>query len=207
MLNRTADENTKENPLAANATENDSEPEVENTTSILNDPDENYQDQDSNQDDNSTKHVETIRLELNEKNTDKEIINPKGETITAPNDSSRDKVLYPYNESDVDYIRLTDENLIDNEQAETSPVPPPIILEKSKSTVSLLPDFVHDFLASSMPAKQKCEPQSMLEKIRKERLYPRHPTTRDYHLLQTQAPSFLQRLSLAGEFAVLNQFD
>ncbi|XP_072942090.1 ER degradation-enhancing alpha-mannosidase-like protein 2 [Epargyreus clarus] len=64
----------------------------------------------------------------------------------------------------------------------------------------ILPKVLQEFLSSEWKARSKCEPQHMLERIRKEKRYPDHPHVDQYQLLLTPAPSFLERISLAGEF-------
>lgn len=155
-----------------------------------------------NQEENSTKNVETIGLQFNGLNTDRELIDPKGETITASDDSSASKKTYPLNVSVTDYRDVSENS--SRELNEDRPIPPPVIKDKIKNPVSLWPDFVQGLLINSFPEKVKCEPQTLLEKIRKEKLYPKHPASQDYHLLQTPAPSFLRRISLGGEFVIGN---
>lgn len=158
--------------------------------------------QKENQEENSTKNVETIGLQFNGLNTDKELIDPKGETITASDDSSTAKKTYPLNVSVTDYTEVSENST--SEQNDERPVPPPVMKDKIKNPVSLWPDFVQGLLINSFPEKVKCEPQTLLEKIRKEKLYPKHPASQDYHLLQTPVPSFLRRISLGGEFVIGN---
>lgn len=71
---------------------------------------------------------------------------------------------------------------------------------RGKETLKMLPKVIQDFLNNDWKTKPRCEPQRMLEKIRKEKRYPDHPDVDRYELLSTPAPSFLQRISLAGEF-------
>ena len=78
---------------------------------------------------------------------------------------------------------------------------------KAKETFKLLPKVIQDFLSSDWKSKSKCEPQHMLERIRKEKRYPPHPDGGKYELLLTPAPSFLQRISLAGEFLNKKQLE
>lgn len=73
-------------------------------------------------------------------------------------------------------------------------------LSTSKSAFKLLPKVLQDFLNNDWKSKSKCEPQRMIERIREEKRYPEHPDAGKYELLKTSAPSFLQRISLAGEF-------
>ncbi|KAG6450711.1 ER degradation-enhancing alpha-mannosidase-like protein 2 [Manduca sexta] len=76
----------------------------------------------------------------------------------------------------------------------------PPSVTKAKETIKMLPKVIQDFLNSDWKSKPKCEPQRMLERIRKEKKYPDHPDVNKYQYLLTPAPSFLQRISLAGEF-------
>ncbi|CAH1635327.1 unnamed protein product [Spodoptera littoralis] len=78
---------------------------------------------------------------------------------------------------------------------------------KAKETFKILPKVLQDFLNSDWKSKSKCEPQHMLERIRKEKRYPNHPDVDKYELLLTPAPSFLQRISLAGEFLNKKQLE
>lgn len=78
---------------------------------------------------------------------------------------------------------------------------------KAKETFKILPKVIQDFLSSDWKSKTKCEPQHMLERIRKEKRYPDHPDVGKYELLLTPAPSFLQRISLAGEFLNKKQLE
>lgn len=78
---------------------------------------------------------------------------------------------------------------------------------KAKETFKILPKVLQDFLNSDWKSKSKCEPQHMLERIRKEKRYPNHPDADKYELLLTPAPSFLQRISLAGEFLNKKQLE
>lgn len=78
---------------------------------------------------------------------------------------------------------------------------------KAKETFKILPKVIQDFLNSDWKTKSKCEPQRMLERIRKEKRYPEHPDVGKYELLLTPAPSFLQRISLAGEFLNKKQLE
>ncbi|KOB68599.1 alpha-1,2-Mannosidase [Operophtera brumata] len=71
---------------------------------------------------------------------------------------------------------------------------------RTTNAFKLLPKVIQDFLNNDWKTKPKCEPQRVLERIRKEKRYPDHPDESRYELLLTAAPSFLQRISLAGEF-------
>ncbi|XP_049888120.1 ER degradation-enhancing alpha-mannosidase-like protein 2 isoform X2 [Pectinophora gossypiella] len=78
---------------------------------------------------------------------------------------------------------------------------------RQKEVFKLLPKVIQDFLNNDWKTKPKCEPQYMLERIRREKLYPDHPDVDRYELLLTPAPSFLQRISLAGEFLNKKQLE
>ncbi|XP_014361809.2 ER degradation-enhancing alpha-mannosidase-like protein 2 [Papilio machaon] len=78
---------------------------------------------------------------------------------------------------------------------------------KAKEAIKILPKVIQDYLNNDWKRKPKCEPQYMLERIRKEKLYPDHPDVDKYELLLTPAPSFLQRISLAGEFLNKKQLE
>lgn len=80
--------------------------------------------------------------------------------------------------------------------------------KKAKATFNLLlPKVIQDFLNNDWKSKPKCEPQHMLERMRKEKKYPNHPDIDKYQLLLTPAQSFLQRISLAGEFLRKKQLE
>lgn len=92
------------------------------------------------------------------------------------------------------------------------PQSPPELLQtpsesKAKETFKILPKVIQDFLNSDWKSKPKCEPQHMLERIRKENRYPAHPDVNKFELLLTPAPSFLQRISLAGQFLNKKQLE
>lgn len=79
---------------------------------------------------------------------------------------------------------------------------------KAKATFNLLlPKVIQDFLNNDWKLKPKCEPQRLLERIREEKRYPDHPDTDKYELLLTPSQSFLQRISLAGEFLSKKQLE
>lgn len=92
-----------------------------------------------------------------------------------------------------------DDIIVQQKPVAIQPINPPSTT-KSKDTFKMLPKVIQDFLNSDWKSRPKCEPQKMLEKIRKEKLYPDHPDVHKYKFLMTPAPSFLQRISLAGEF-------
>ncbi|XP_053600473.1 ER degradation-enhancing alpha-mannosidase-like protein 2 [Plodia interpunctella] len=83
----------------------------------------------------------------------------------------------------------------------------PPSVTRSKEVYKLLPKVLQDFLNNEWKTKPKCEPQRILERIRKEKRYPDHPDVHNYKLLLTPAPSFLQRISLAGEFLSKKQLE
>lgn len=76
---------------------------------------------------------------------------------------------------------------------------------KAKQVFNMLPKVLKEFLSSDWNSKPKCEPQYILERIRRENRYPNHADVNRYELLLTPAPSFLQRISLAGEFLYKKQ--
>ncbi|XP_045521040.1 ER degradation-enhancing alpha-mannosidase-like protein 2 [Pieris brassicae] len=78
---------------------------------------------------------------------------------------------------------------------------------RAKETMKLLPKVIQDFLNNDWKTKQKCEPQHMFERMRRENKYPIHPDVEKYELLLTPVPSFLQRISLAGEFLNKKQLE
>ncbi|XP_068627733.1 ER degradation-enhancing alpha-mannosidase-like protein 2 [Battus philenor] len=116
--------------------------------------------------------------------------NAKGEQASIENEKEPQKK--PEGKVDIDDIivaqRPKEENL---ELPSTT---------KAKEVLKILPKVIQDFLNSDWKSKPKCEPQYMLERIRKENKYPDHPDVHRYEMLLTPAPSFLQRISLAGEF-------
>lgn len=89
---------------------------------------------------------------------------------------------------------------------EAEKLQPPSVT-KAKEIMKILPKVWLDFLTNDWGSKSKCEPQHMLERIRKEKRYPDHPDVHKYSLLLTPAPSFLQRISLAGEFLNKKQLE
>lgn len=99
-----------------------------------------------------------------------------------------------------------DDIVIPEKPKETEALQPPSVT-KAKETYKLLPKVLQDFLNNEWKTKPKCEPQRMLERIRNEKLYPDHADTDKYRLLLTPAPSFLQRISLAGEFLSKKQLE
>lgn len=78
---------------------------------------------------------------------------------------------------------------------------------RAKEVFKILPKVIQDFLNNDWKRKAKCEPQNMLERFRREKLYSDHPDVNRYELLLTPAPSFLQRISLAGEFLNKKQLE
>ncbi|XP_050672301.1 ER degradation-enhancing alpha-mannosidase-like protein 2 isoform X1 [Leptidea sinapis] len=78
---------------------------------------------------------------------------------------------------------------------------------KAKEAMKILPKAILDLINFEWKDKTKCEPQRMLERIRSEKRYPAHPDIDKYQLLLTPAPSFLQRISLAGEFLNKKQLE
>ncbi|CAB3228590.1 unnamed protein product [Arctia plantaginis] len=78
---------------------------------------------------------------------------------------------------------------------------------RAREVFKMLPKVIQDFLNSDWKAREKCEPQHLLDRIRKEKRYPDHSDTKRYELLLTPAPSFLQRISLAGEFLNKKQLE
>lgn len=91
------------------------------------------------------------------------------------------------------------DDIIVLEKRESERLQPPSN-SKAKDAFKMLPTVLQDFLNNDWKSKPKCEPQRMLERIRKEKRYPDHPDVNKYEMLLTPAPSFLQRISLAGEF-------
>ncbi|VVC91687.1 unnamed protein product [Leptidea sinapis] len=78
---------------------------------------------------------------------------------------------------------------------------------KAREAMKILPKAILDLINFEWKDKTKCEPQRMLERIRSEKRYPAHPDIDKYQLLLTPAPSFLQRISLAGEFLNKKQLE
>lgn len=92
-----------------------------------------------------------------------------------------------------------DDIIVPTDAEDLEKLQPPSVT-KAKEAFKMLPKVIQDFLNSDWRSKSKCEPQRLLEKIRREKQYPDHPDVDKYELLLTPAPSFLQRISLAGEF-------
>lgn len=92
-----------------------------------------------------------------------------------------------------------DDIIVAESHQESEPLQPPSAT-RAKEAYKLLPKVIQDFLSSDWKSKPKCEPQGMLERIRKENKYPDHIDVDAFEYLMTPAPSFLQRICLAGEF-------
>lgn len=90
------------------------------------------------------------------------------------------------------------------QEPENDRLQPPSVT-RAKEAYKLLPKVIQEFLNNDWKTKPKCEPQRMLERIRKENRYPDHIDVDAYELLLTPAPSFLQRISIAGEFLTKKQ--
>lgn len=100
-----------------------------------------------------------------------------------------------------------DDIIVPQKPQEMEKLEPPST-RKAKATFNLLlPKVIQDFLNNDWKLKPKCEPQHLLERMRKEKKYPDHPDTDKYELLLTPSQSFLQRISLAGEFLSKNQLE
>lgn len=100
-----------------------------------------------------------------------------------------------------------DDIVVPQKPQEMEKLEPPSTM-KAKATFNLLlPKVIQDFLNNDWKSKPKCEPQHLLERIRKEKKYPDHPDTDKYELLLTPSQSFLQRISLAGEFLSKKQLE
>lgn len=99
-----------------------------------------------------------------------------------------------------------DDIIIPQKPQDAESLQPPSVT-KAKEAYKLLPKVIQDFLNSDWKRKPKCEPQRMLERIRKEKRYPDHPDVNEYKYLLTPAPSFLQRISIAGEFLSKKQLE
>lgn len=118
---------------------------------------------------------------------------PEADVETVPSSSENNTPANYEGKFEVDDI------IVPQSQPEQEPLQTPSET-KAKETFKILPKVIQDFLSSDWKSKTKCEPQHMLERIRKENRYPPHPDYNKYELLLTPAPSFLQRISLAGEF-------
>ena len=110
--------------------------------------------------------------------------------------SSKIKVIAPPN---VLYKADDSDDVVILDNVETSSIDqefPESIKEKSDKNETIDQD---DFLINEK--KSNFDPQIMLEKIRKNNLYPSNITAkRDYELLSCQSQAFLQRISIIGEF-------
>lgn len=71
---------------------------------------------------------------------------------------------------------------------------------RAKEVLKLLPKVIQDYINNDYKPKSTCDPQRMLERIRNEKRYPEHPDINNYSLLLTSAPTFMQRVCIAGEF-------
>ncbi|KAJ0179478.1 hypothetical protein K1T71_005190 [Dendrolimus kikuchii] len=116
----------------------------------------------------------------------------KKESVEPDKDKDKSPIFKELN-VDVDDI------IVPQKPIDIRPLSPPSTT-KSKETFKMLPKVIQDFLNNDWKSKPRCEPQRMLERIRKEKLYPDHPDVGKHEFLMTPSPSFLQRLSLAGEF-------
>ncbi|CAH2062963.1 unnamed protein product, partial [Iphiclides podalirius] len=133
----------------------------------------------------------------------KERINTYYEKVNVKGEQEVEK-FYPRKENE-NKVAIDDIIVIQSSQeAENVQVPS---TTKAKESLKMLPKVIQEFLNSDWKSKQKCEPQYMLERIRKEKKYPEHPDVHKYQLLLTPAPSFLQRISLAGEFLNKKQLE
>lgn len=116
---------------------------------------------------------------------------------TSLNESEKETVTEaPETETDG---KVEVDDIIVPHKLETEKLQPPSST-KAKDAMKMLPKVIQDFLNSDWKTKPKCEPQHMIERIRKEKRYPEHPDVGKYKFLLTPAPSFMQRISLAGEF-------
>lgn len=133
-------------------------------------------------------------------NTYYEKVNVKGEQEIEKDTKRKD------NENDTEDKITIDDIIVAQtpKTAENLQVPS---ATKAKEAIKILPKVIQDFLNSDWKSKPKCEPQYMLERIRNEKKYPDHPDVHKYQLLLTPAPSFLQRISLAGEFLNKKQLE
>lgn len=111
------------------------------------------------------------------------------------------EILKDKNKSDsIDDIIVAKEDATESTEGNADQVQPPSD-SSSKKYLKMLPDVIQDFLNKDWRSKPKCEPQYLLERLRKEKRNPEHPHVHRYELLLTPAPHFLQRISLAGEFS------
>ncbi|KAI5645144.1 glycosyl hydrolase family 47 domain-containing protein [Phthorimaea operculella] len=114
-------------------------------------------------------------------------------------DTTEDKITEENNPEENEAKVEVDDIIYPQKPEDVEPLQPPSAT-KAKDAFKMLPKVIQDFLNSEWKTKPKCEPQHMLERIRRENRYPDHPDIHRYELLLTPAPSFLQRISLAGEF-------
>ncbi|KAJ2950466.1 hypothetical protein O0L34_g8710 [Tuta absoluta] len=119
--------------------------------------------------------------------------------IKEKKESMEDKVTEESNSKVKEAKVEVDDIIYPQKPEDVEPFQPPSAT-KTKDAFKMLPKVLQDFLNSDWKTKPKCEPQHMLERIRRENRYPEHPDTHRYELLLTPAPSFLQRISIAGEF-------
>lgn len=68
----------------------------------------------------------------------------------------------------------------------------------ASSNNSILTDFVHSILKSTLPVKPKFNPQNLLEKIRNNGI--NRTQSKNYKLLTCKAQPYLQRVTVLGEF-------
>lgn len=146
------------------------------------------------------------REKVNNESILKEIVK---ERITAINGTGKAELIEKVDSTPVEETQSSNVE-VDDIIVPEAPVDEDIQLpstSKSKDTFKLLPKVIQDFLNTDWKSRAKCEPQRLLERIRKEKIYPDHPDVGKYELLLTPAPSFLQRISLAGEFLNKKQLE
>lgn len=148
----------------------------------------------------------------------------KAKNETSLSDIVKERITSYYNSTDsnVDETKIiADENdtkttanknvevddiIVAEKPQESERIQPPSTT-RAKEAYKLLPKVIQEFLNNDWKSKSKCEPQHMLERIRKENRYPDHIDVDAFEYLLTPAPSFLQRISLAGEFLSKKQID
>ncbi|CAH2092190.1 unnamed protein product [Euphydryas editha] len=116
---------------------------------------------------------------------------------TKINESDTKPVLEPDVKTDSKVEVEVDDIIVPKMETET--LQPPSST-RAKEVIKILPKVLQDYINNDYKPKSTCEPQRMLERIRNEKRYPDHPDINKYGILLTSAPSFMQRMCIAGEF-------
>nr|XP_026491184.1 ER degradation-enhancing alpha-mannosidase-like protein 2 [Vanessa tameamea] len=116
---------------------------------------------------------------------------------TTINDSNKETITEEPSTQTVSKVAVDDIIIPQKTESDTLQLPS---TTKAKEVIKILPKVLQDYINNDYRAKSTCEPQRMLERIRNEKRYPEHPDINKYRILLTAAPSFMQRVCIAGEF-------